>query len=116
MKKLNAIILGELRSTSISLRMTLQKDTDSIYNSHLSDSGLLTIVINLHPPEELRILKLQALTNAYTHAHIYNAQSAGLQLTFEAGKLFIASDQPLAAVMQDVLYPANASNALSQPL
>lgn len=54
--------------------------------------------------------------HAYTHAHIYNAQSAGLQLRFEAGKLFIASDQPMAAIMQDVLYPANASSALSQPL
>lgn len=75
MKKLNAIILGELRSTSISLRMTLQKDTDSICNSHLSDSGLLTIVINLHPPEELRILKLQALTSMPIHMHTFTTLS-----------------------------------------
>lgn len=75
MKKLNAIILGELRSTSISLRMTLQKDTDSICNSHLSDSGLLTIFINLHPPEELRILKLQALPSMSIHMHTFTTLS-----------------------------------------
>lgn len=93
------------------LLVTLQKDTDSVCNPHLSDSGLLTTFINLHPPEELGILNLQARMGM-----LYNTQSVGLRLTCEAGKLFTASDQPLAAVMLDVLYLVNASSALSQPL